>query len=58
MPLFVKKIKNRFKVCEIDNPEICYSKKGLTKKKAMKQELAIRLSKLRKVGRIKPRIKK
>jgi hypothetical protein len=52
MPLVIKKYKSGFRVCEEDNPKICYSKKPLTEKKAKKQELAIRLSKLRKEGRI------
>jgi len=56
MPNFIRRLPSGgFKVCEIDNPSRCYSKTGLTKKQAKKQELAIRLSELRKQGRIKPR---
>ena len=52
MPLVIKKVKSGFKVCDDGT---CYSKKPLTKKRATKQELAIRLSNLRKQGRIPPR---
>lgn len=56
MPRFIKKLPSGgFKVCEVDNPTTCYSKKPLTKKVARKQELAIKLSELRKEGKIKPR---
>ena len=56
MPNFIRRLPSGgFKVCEIDNPSRCFSKKVLTKKQAIKQELAIRLSQLRKQGRIKPR---
>jgi len=56
MPYIIKPVgKNTFKVCEMDNPKTCYSKMPLTKKRATKQELAIRLSKLRRQGRIPPR---
>ena len=56
MPRFIRKLPNgKFKVCEVQNPSTCYSKKGLTKKQATKQELAIRLSELRKQGKIKSR---
>lgn len=54
MPRFIKRLPSGgFKVCEIDAPSNCYSKKALTKKQAKKQELAIRLSELRKQGKIK-----
>jgi hypothetical protein len=57
MPRFIKKLPSgKFKVCEEQNPSNCYSKKGLTKKQAMKQKVAIQLSELRKQGKIKPRI--
>ena len=57
MPRFIKRLPSgSFKVCEQDKPTNCYSKKGLTKKQAKKQELAIRLSGLRKEGKIKPRM--
>jgi hypothetical protein len=55
MPLVIKKFKSGFRVCEQTDPKTCYSKMPLTKKRASKQELAIRLSKLRKQGRIPPR---
>lgn len=55
MPLIIKKVKSGFKVCEQTDPKTCYSKMPLTKKRATKQELAIRLSKLRKEGRIPKR---
>lgn len=57
MPRFIRKLPSGgFKVCEIDKPSNCYSKKALTKKQAKKQELAIRLSELRKKGKLKPRM--
>jgi len=52
MPLVIKKFKSGYRVCD---EETCYSKKPLTKKRATKQELAIRLSNLRKQGRIPKR---
>lgn len=52
MPLQVKKVKSGFKVC--DDKGQCLSKKPLSKKQATKQELAVRLSTLRKEGRIPP----
>ena len=54
MPLKVKKFKSGFKVC--DDKGKCLSKKTMTKKKAIKQELAVRLSTLRKEGRIPTRM--
>jgi hypothetical protein len=54
MPLVIKKFKSGFRVCD---EKTCYSKMPLTKKRATKQELAIRLSNLRKQGRIPPRKK-
>ena len=53
MPLKIVKYKSGFRVC--DDKGKCLSKKPLTKRRAMKQELAVRLSTLRKQGRIKPR---
>ncbi len=55
MPYIVTKIKNGFKVCRMDKPSVCLSKKPLTKKMALKQEIAVRLSELRKAGRIPKR---
>lgn len=54
MPLKVKKVKSGFKVC--DDKGKCLSKKPMTKKRALKQELAVRLSTLRKEGKIPPRM--
>ena len=57
MPRFIKRLPSgKFQVCEEQNQSNCYSKKGLTKEQATKQELAIRLSELRKQGKIKLRI--
>lgn len=55
MPLVIKKTKGMFKVCENEPKGKCYSKKPLTKQVAMKQKIAITLSKLRKKGKILPR---
>jgi hypothetical protein len=55
MPYVVTKIKNGYKVCRMDKPSVCLSKKPLTKKMALKQEIAVRLSELRKAGRIAKR---
>lgn len=52
MPLVIKKFKSGYRVCD---DKTCFSKKPLTKMKATKQELAIRLSNLRKAGRIPAR---
>lgn len=53
MPRFIKRLPyGGFKVCEIDKPSNCYSNKALTKKQAKKQEIAIRLSELRKQRKI------
>lgn len=54
MPLKIVKYKSGFRVC--DDKDKCLSKKPLTKKMAMKQELAVRLSTLRKRGKIQNRI--
>lgn len=55
MPRFVKKVSSGFKVCDVNNPLRCFSKKALSSKQAKKQLLAIQLSELRKQGKIKPR---
>lgn len=55
MPLKIVKFKSGFRVC--DDKGKCLSKKPLTKKKATKQELAVRLSTLRKEGKIPKRKK-
>jgi hypothetical protein len=47
MPYVVKAVKGGFKVCKKDEPSKCFSKKPLTKAKAIKQEKAIILSELR-----------
>ena len=52
MPLKVKKVKAGYKVC--DDKGKCLSNKPLSKKQATKQELAVRLSTLRKEGKIPP----
>ena len=44
MPYIIKKTNNMFKVCKKSNPLKCFSKKGLSKKMAMKQRIAIQLS--------------
>jgi hypothetical protein len=45
MPYTIIKVKNGFKVCkEGSKPLECYSNKPLTKKKAMKQRIAIQIS--------------
>lgn len=50
MPLKIVKYKSGYRVC--DDKGKCLSKKPLSKKKATAQELAVRLSTLRKEGRI------
>lgn len=57
MPYIIKKVNKGFKVCKKTNPDECYSNKPLPLKRAVKQEIAIRLSELRKKGRI-PKNKK
>lgn len=54
MPVKVKKVAHGFKVC--DPKGRCLSKKPLSKKMAQKQELAVRLSTLRKEGKIPARM--
>lgn len=46
MPYIIKKVSYGFKVCKKDNPNVCFSKKPITKKKAIKQRTAINLSNL------------
>jgi hypothetical protein len=56
MPNYIRRLPSgQYKVCEQDKPSNCYSKKGLSLTKAKKQELAIRLSELRKQKKIPPR---
>ena len=49
MPYEIKSINKKFKVCKKSNPKECFSKKGLTKKKAEKQKIAIEINE-RKIG--------
>lgn len=54
MPFTIKQIKdNKYKVCKKDNPNICFSKKGLSKRTANKQMKAIIISENKK-GKGKP----
>lgn len=46
MAYIIKKVSYGFKVCKKDEPSVCFSKKPLTKKRAMKQRTAINLSEL------------
>lgn len=57
MPYIIRKVNSGFKVCKESDPGECYSKKGLTQKRAKKQRTAIILSELRKQGKIPPRKK-
>ena len=57
MPYIIRKINSGFKVCKESDPSECFSKKGLTQKRAKKQRTAIILSELRKQGKIPPRKK-
>ena len=47
MPYEILYKKNGYKVCKRNNPSICFSKRGLSKKQAIKQEEAIILSELK-----------
>lgn len=46
MPYIITPYKYGFRVCEKNKPSVCFSKKPLTKKMAMKQRTAINLSEL------------
>jgi len=51
MPYKIKEVKNqKYKVCKVDDPSECFSKKGLPKKTAKKQKIAIEISERRKRG--------
>jgi hypothetical protein len=51
MPYELKKVKkDKFKVCKKDDKKICFSKKGLPKKTAVKQMYAIKASERRRFG--------
>jgi site-specific DNA-cytosine methylase len=41
MPYIIKKVNDGFKVCKRDEPDICFSKKGIPKSRAIKQMKAI-----------------
>jgi len=49
MPYTIRKVKNGYKVCKRDEPEICFSKEGIPKENAEKQLKAIGMS-----GGLKP----
>lgn len=46
MPYKIASFKYGFRVCKKDQPSVCFSKKPLTKKMALKQRTAINLSEL------------
>ena len=48
MPYKIKKVKDGFKVCKVDEPTKCFSNKPLTLEKAKKQMRAIGMSEHRK----------
>jgi hypothetical protein len=51
MPYELKKVKkDKFKVCKKDDKKVCFSKKGLPKKTAIKQKYAIEQSERRRFG--------
>ena len=51
MPYELKKVKkDKFKVCKKDDKKVCFSKKGLSKKTALKQKFAIESSERRRFG--------
>jgi DNA adenine methylase len=52
MPYTIKKVQDGYKVCKKDEPNTCFSKKGLSEEKAKKQEKAIIMSELE--GGLKP----
>ena len=49
MPYTVKKVEDGYKVCKTEEPQKCFSNKGLSKEKAEKQKIAIGMS-----GGLKP----
>lgn len=55
MPYYIKKVKDGFKVCSDSEIKRCFSKKGMTLKRAKKQKTAIILSELRMKGKIPKR---
>ena len=52
MPYTIKKVKDGYKVCKKGNESECFSKQGLPKERAEKQEKAIIISELK--GGLKP----
>lgn len=52
MPYIIKKMKDGYKVCKKDDLDTCFSKQGLPKERAEKQEKAIIMSELK--GGLKP----
>ena len=54
MPYKIVPYKYGFRVCKANQPSVCFSKKPLTKKNAVKQRTAINLSEL---GLSRPRRK-
>lgn len=44
MPYKIEPVKKGFKVCESANPDVCFSKQPLSKKRAQAQRVAIALS--------------
>ena len=44
MPYVIKKVKDGFKVCKKNEPNKCFSNKGIPKKRAEKQMKAIQIS--------------
>lgn len=46
MPYIITPYKYGFRVCKASQPKVCFSKKPLTKKQAVKQRTAINLSEL------------
>lgn len=51
MPYILKPIKGKFKLCLKSNPSICFSKKPITKEKAIKQRQAIAISEHKRAGK-------
>ena len=48
MPYFLKKYKDGYKLCLVENPSTCFSKKPIPKARAIKQRKAIGISESRK----------